>query len=223
MVCSRFTGSDRPHAGDLSKRSTSESYTTAFLPSGHLDFESAFTAQNDEFKAVFVARLQVVKRLGQENQYLGSILTDNLVQCIWKIENMSTRVPDVVSYEFCAGIFPSKTLVNKAYYTCSGATISAITFGWVTRPSKKGRKNSWLKWDPLSGMDCIMVYFWQMSGSASEPGPGCSKPEHAYPDSVKLFNSISTDQWAARGGSKTNTLLSPCLDLDGAKDSKDPA
>ena len=28
----------------------------AFLPCGHLDFESAATAQNDEFKAVFIAR-----------------------------------------------------------------------------------------------------------------------------------------------------------------------
>ena len=43
----------------------------AFLPYGHLDFESAVTAQNDKFKVVFiVARLHVhqTSRFGQETQ-----------------------------------------------------------------------------------------------------------------------------------------------------------
>ena len=35
----------------------SEATRTALLPCGHLDFESAVTAQNNEFKAVFVARI----------------------------------------------------------------------------------------------------------------------------------------------------------------------
>ena len=45
---------------------------TLFLPRGHLNFESAVTAQSDEFIAVFIARLQ----------YLASILSNSFVKCI---------------------------------------------------------------------------------------------------------------------------------------------
>ena len=34
----------------------------AFLACGHLDFESAVTAQNDEFKEVLIARIHTCKR-----------------------------------------------------------------------------------------------------------------------------------------------------------------
>ena len=49
----------------------------AFLPCGHLDFMSAVTAQNDEFKAVLIARIHArqTPKLGQETQYSDSTLS----------------------------------------------------------------------------------------------------------------------------------------------------
>ena len=56
----------------------------AFLPCGHLDSESAVTAQNDECKAVFIARIHASKtsKLSRETHYLASILSDTFVKCI---------------------------------------------------------------------------------------------------------------------------------------------
>ena len=54
-----------------------------FLPYGHLAFESAVTAQIDEFNALFITRLRSYLRgLGQDTQYLVSILTEKLVRGI---------------------------------------------------------------------------------------------------------------------------------------------
>ena len=57
---------------------------TLFLPCGHLDFELAVIAQNDEFKGDSIALLhgRQTSRLSPETQYLASILTDKLVKCI---------------------------------------------------------------------------------------------------------------------------------------------
>ena len=54
---------------------------TFVLPCGHLDFELAVTAQNDEFKGDSIAFLhgRQTSILSQETQYLASILTDKLV------------------------------------------------------------------------------------------------------------------------------------------------
>ena len=57
------------------------------LPCSHLDFESAFTAQNDKkLKAVFLARIHVrqTSRHRQETQISASILTNKLLQCIYR-------------------------------------------------------------------------------------------------------------------------------------------
>ena len=62
-----------------SKNDTAE---IRILPCAHLDFESAVTAQNDEFKTVFnllVFTLDKRKKLSQESQYLASILSDNFI------------------------------------------------------------------------------------------------------------------------------------------------
>ena len=54
----------------------------AFSPSDHFDLESAITAQNDEFKAVLIARFHVrqTSKLSIETLYLASILTDKSVR-----------------------------------------------------------------------------------------------------------------------------------------------
>ena len=44
------------------------------LPCGHLDFESAVTAQNDKFEGSF--------HLSQETQYLALILSDTFIKCV---------------------------------------------------------------------------------------------------------------------------------------------
>ena len=43
-----------------------------FLPCGHLDFESAVTAQNDEFRAVLIARIHArqTSKLKFKNAYI---------------------------------------------------------------------------------------------------------------------------------------------------------
>ena len=138
----------------------------------------------------------------------------------------ATRVPDVVRIGFARGKFPSETLVNKGHYTCSGATISVVlsarllaflrgqwrddiscTFGSVARLSTRGRKNSWLEWDPRNERDCIMDYFGQMGAAASEPWPGFSKPDYADPGLVKFFSSISRPVSRTRRIENKNTAL----------------
>ena len=61
---------------------TSRKY--AFLPCGQLDFESAVTEQNDEFKAVLIARIhaRLTLKRSQETHYLASTLSDTFVKCI---------------------------------------------------------------------------------------------------------------------------------------------
>ena len=56
----------------------------AFLSYGQVDFESAVTVQNDEFKAIFHTSYShlLTSELSQETQYLASILSTTFAQCI---------------------------------------------------------------------------------------------------------------------------------------------
>ena len=57
----------------------------AFLPCGHLDFQSAVTAQNDEFNCSSYSsysRLLISKRSQETQLYLASIITDNFAKYI---------------------------------------------------------------------------------------------------------------------------------------------
>ena len=59
--------------------------TYAFLPGGHLDFESAVTAQTDKFKWCSHGSFsRLTSRLSQEIQYLASTFTDTLAYCTYR-------------------------------------------------------------------------------------------------------------------------------------------
>ena len=62
--------------------SLTENWTTWFSVSRSCS-ESAATAQNDKFKAVFIAC--ITSKLNQEAQYLASILSDMFVKYIWVV------------------------------------------------------------------------------------------------------------------------------------------
>ena len=54
----------------------------AFLSCGQLDLESAATTQNDEFKAIFKARIRSCysSKLSHETQYLAPILSHSYIR-----------------------------------------------------------------------------------------------------------------------------------------------
>ena len=66
----------------------------AFLPCGHLDFESAVTSQNDEFKAGFIASIHAcwTSKASQEAQYSIARLSPLCMAMATNAENGSFRL-----------------------------------------------------------------------------------------------------------------------------------